>query len=367
MKLILALTFASATVFGEPDRKFAAPPEEDRWKFLLAVPGWMPALEGDVGINGLVSQVDLDPGDIIRHYDFALSLRAEASKGRFGIMGDVLYTSLSDGIGTNTVVKKIDLQVDQTIAELALRWRLIDSPRGFLDVVGGMRYVNLFQQIATQANAERIDQVSTELVDVVSDRLRNAVANLGLGELVADELATRIEGFDPERPSQLPSGPLAGRIDDRLRTRIQEILQAKRAELETRLQAVQATAGAARVRAQARLDELKEDISDQIANALNSKLATRLARTDDWWDPFIGFRARYNFNDRFYVTARGDVGGFGAGSDFSWEAEGALGFRLSQNVFAEAGYRALGMNYENNGLTYDVIMHGAQVTVGIAF
>jgi hypothetical protein len=99
----------------------------------------MPAMEGNTGINGLIAPVDLDPGDIIRHYDMAASFRGEASKGRFGIMGEFLYTSLSDGIGTKTVVKKIDLQVDQMMAELALRWRIIDNPRGSLDLYGGVR------------------------------------------------------------------------------------------------------------------------------------------------------------------------------------------------------------------------------------
>ena len=119
--------------------------------------------------------------------------------------------------------------------------------------------------------------------------------------------------------------------------------------------------------AQAELDELKEDISDDIAKEVESKLNARAARTDDWWDPFIGLRARYNFNDRFYVTAKGDIGGFGVGSEFTWQAEAALGFHLTQNVFTEVGYRAFGVDYENDGLTYDVVMHGAQVTLGIEF
>ena len=361
------LLFASLSLAGDAAKKTIVPPEDDRWKFLLAMPGWMPSLEGDTGINGLFSHVDLDPGDLIRHYDMVASLRAEASKGRFGIMGDLLYTSLSDGIGTKTVVKKIDLQVDQTIAELALRWRVIDSPRGSLDLYAGVRYTNLFQQVVTQANDQRIGEASTELVDAVSERLRSAVANLGLRDLVADRLRTRIEGFDPGRPGQVPIGPIGGRLAERLRARVLEIIAGRQDELRARVNAVQAAVGAARVQAQARLDDLKEDISDDIAKELESKLNARAARTDDWWDPFIGLRARYNFNDRFYATAKGDVGGFGVGSEFTWQAEAALGCKLTQRVFTEVGYRAFGVDYEDNGLTYDVVMHGAQITMGIEF
>ena len=366
LALALALLTASAALAGDA-KKAVIPPEEDRWKFLLAIPGWMPAMEGDTGINGLITPVDLDPGDIFRHYDMVATLRAEASKGRFGIMSEFLYTSLSDGVGTDTVVKKVDLQVDQTIAELALRWRIIDSPRGTLDLYGGVRYTNLFQQVVTQANAERIDEASTAMVDAVSERLRNAVADLDLRGLIADQLSTRIEGLDPEQPPQLPIGPLGGRLADLLRARIQEIIEEKRAELQARIQAVQAAAGAARVQAQARLAELKDDIGKDIADEMESKLNTRVARTDDWWDPFIGLRGRYNLNDRFYATVRGDIGGFGIGSDLTWQAEGALGCQLTPRIFAEAGYRALSIDYDKDGLLYDVILHGAQLTVGIEF
>jgi hypothetical protein len=368
-QLLLTLAFltASTALGGDGNKKTVTPPEEDRWKFLLAVPGWLPGLEGDTGINGLITSVDLDPGDIFRHYDMVGTLRGEVSQGRFGIMGEFLYTSLSDGVGTDTVVKKVDLQVDQVMAEVALRWRVIDSPRGSLDVYGGLRYTNLFQQAVTQANAQRIDERSTELVDTVSERLRNAVGNLGVGDLIGDKLGTPIEGFDPKRPAQLPSGPLNGRLGERLRERIQEIIAARQDELRARIDAVQAAIGAARVAAQARLDDLKEDISDDIAKEVESKLNARAARTDDWWDPFIGLRARYNFNERYYVTAKGEIGGFGVGSDLTWQAEAALGCQLTPRVFTEVGYRAFGVDYEKDGLTYDVIMHGAQLTLGITF
>jgi hypothetical protein len=363
---LLALS-ATATFAGDPGKKTVSPPEEDRWEFALSMPGWMPWLQGDTGVNGLVTHVDFDPGDLIRHYDMVASLRAEAGKGRFGITGDFLYTSLSDGVGTKTIVKKIDLQVDQTIGELALRWRLIDGPRGFLDVTGGVRYTNLFQQVVVQPDAELIGERSEELVDRVGEAVRTALEASELGELVAALVATSSPAFDPGQPSQLPIGPLGGRVGDRLRERIAGIVAAKQAELSAAVQAAQATAGAAKVAAQARVNQIKRDLSRRIAKEMQSSLDTRVARTDDWWDPFIGLRARYQFNDRFYLAAKGDVGGFGVGSEFSWQAEAALGCQLTDRIFAEVGYRALGMDYDDEGLVYDVILHGAQVTLGIEF
>jgi hypothetical protein len=36
-------------------------------------------------------------------------------------------------------------------------------------------------------------------------------------------------------------------------------------------------------------------------------------------------------------------------------------------ILAEAGYRALGVDYQEDNLTCDMINHGAQVTMGIEF
>ena len=50
-----------------------------------------------------------------------------------------------------------------------------------------------------------------------------------------------------------------------------------------------------------------------------------------------------------------------------WEAEAAFGAQLTRSIYAEAGYRALSFDYEKDGLTYDTITHGVQVTIGLDF
>ncbi len=86
----------------------------------------------------------------------------------------------------------------------------------------------------------------------------------------------------------------------------------------------------------------------------------------DWVDPVVGGRIRYNLAPGQDFMLRGDVGGFGAGSQFSWNALAAYSF-----VFAKRdgvtysgilGYRALSADYEQgSGRTkyvYDLVMHG---------
>ena len=95
----------------------------------------------------------------------------------------------------------------------------------------------------------------------------------------------------------------------------------------------------------------------------------------DWVDPVVGGRIRYNLAPGQDLMLRADVGGFGAGSQFSWNALAAYSF-----VFAKRdgvtysgilGYRALDVDYEQgSGRTkyvYDVLQHGPITGLTVAY
>ena len=48
-----------------------------------------------------------------------------------------------------------------------------------------------------------------------------------------------------------------------------------------------------------------------------------------------------------------------------WEVEGVIGINLTRSIFTEIGYRALAVDYDNDGLLFDTTMHGPQITTGI--
>ncbi len=86
----------------------------------------------------------------------------------------------------------------------------------------------------------------------------------------------------------------------------------------------------------------------------------------DWVDPFIGARVRYDVDKGQSLTMRGDIGGFGAGSDFTWQALAAYNWQMcltdTYEIDAYLGYRALSVDYSegsgNRKYEYDVIQHG---------
>lgn len=102
-----------------------------------------------------------------------------------------------------------------------------------------------------------------------------------------------------------------------------------------------------------------------------------IAKSGDvsWLDPLIGLRWRYRFAPDKELVVRGDVGGFGVGSDISWQAIAMFDWEFcrAQNVTWKAvlGYRALSVDYsQGSGKTlyeYDMVQHGPIFGISAAF
>jgi hypothetical protein len=87
----------------------------------------------------------------------------------------------------------------------------------------------------------------------------------------------------------------------------------------------------------------------------------------DWVDPVVGVSVHYDITDRWFINAIGDIGGFSVGSRLSAQGFLAVGYKWTQNISTSIGYRALYMDYRNNGFVYDETMHGVFVGLGIHF
>ncbi|MCA3573003.1 MAG: hypothetical protein IOC86_03740, partial [Aestuariivirga sp.] len=84
-----------------------------------------------------------------------------------------------------------------------------------------------------------------------------------------------------------------------------------------------------------------------------------------WVDPMVGAKMRINTSMPVYFTGWGMVGGFGVGSDFTWDVMGGVGYEWTEKFSTVVAYRALGVDYENDGFVYDVVQHG--VALGAVF
>lgn len=87
--------------------------------------------------------------------------------------------------------------------------------------------------------------------------------------------------------------------------------------------------------------------------------------TQDWWDPIVGANLGLPFGKGFSVNVRGDIGGFGVGSDFTWQAFPYFDWQFAKWGSLQAGYRWLDMDYESGSgssrFRYDMLTQGPQL------
>ena len=77
--------------------------------------------------------------------------------------------------------------------------------------------------------------------------------------------------------------------------------------------------------------------------------AGTLAEADgSFVDPIVGLRFRRYLSEKLWVNLRGDVGGFGVGSDFSWFVNAGAGYRVSRLISLDFGYRIWDFDFESD-------------------
>ena len=79
----------------------------------------------------------------------------------------------------------------------------------------------------------------------------------------------------------------------------------------------------------------------------------------------VGFKARIDTNSPVYFTGWGLIGGFGVGADLDWDAMGGIGYEWTDKFSTVLGYRAIGIDYDDDGFVYDVVQQG--VALGLVF
>jgi hypothetical protein len=88
-------------------------------------------------------------------------------------------------------------------------------------------------------------------------------------------------------------------------------------------------------------------------------------------DPVIGAIYTWPLSDDWTLNLRGDIGGFGVGSDFAWQGMATLRWQFSPRAALGVAYRYLDMDYEDgtgsNFFKYDMAMSGPAMGVIFTF
>jgi len=120
--------------------------------------------------------------------------------------------------------------------------------------------------------------------------------------------------------------------------------------------------------------DLSTDLKLTTRNPLTGAETTRTAGDDaSWLDPMVGLQYNAPFADDWRFNLRGDIGGFGIGSDLSYQLLANVRWQATETIGVVFGYRLIGFDYEDgrkgdrNYQHYDLTEQGPLVGMTISF
>jgi hypothetical protein len=99
----------------------------------------------------------------------------------------------------------------------------------------------------------------------------------------------------------------------------------------------------------------------------NTTTGAQVDGDEDWYDPFIGARYRRDLSKKWEFAGRFDFGGFGVGSDFTWNLVTAFGYRFSRKRAVILGWRILDQDFDEDNFRWDIQMSGPFVALRSQF
>jgi hypothetical protein len=102
-------------------------------------------------------------------------------------------------------------------------------------------------------------------------------------------------------------------------------------------------------------------------------LGRKFGRREEWVEPVVGGRLRWDLTDKLAAVVRGDFGGFdiGEGSNLSWNLAAGIDYKLKGNMSLKAGYRIFDLDYDrgsgNRKFGIDAQFRGPIVGLTILF
>lgn len=98
---------------------------------------------------------------------------------------------------------------------------------------------------------------------------------------------------------------------------------------------------------------------------------TPISADKSWFDPIVGAKFLVPLGKSFSLAGRGDIGGFGLGSELTWQLAGYLRYTASDSIALLLGYRYLYVDYEDGMgpgyFLFDVATQGPVAGITFSF
>ena len=118
-------------------------------------------------------------------------------------------------------------------------------------------------------------------------------------------------------------------------------------------------------------NKIDADVDIDVLGIIGPNYTLSGGLTEEWIDPTVVMRATWPLGDKWYLHARGNIGGFGVGSDLMWQIQADVGYRISDRWQASFGYRVIDIDYDQGSgsgrFIYDVQTFGPVLRLGYRF
>ena len=321
--------------------------------------------------------------------------------------------------------------IEMSVLDMALAYRVVEGDRGWVDLLVGARYIDISGKLDMQPNYAGVDGISRTVLDTVTQtvgaqvqqaagakagQIANELASV-VGDVGAaakqkiqsevqikatdtavlinqkiDQIMDQVASIPPRKLDQIKK-VIQSKLDSITEAQREALADAAQQKINAAANTINATVNTAKGKAQAIQQQILnavaekaaalqqtasakaqqaynkalQDLSTAITQGMTTLATANVEASRDWVDPYVGMRARLNLTQRFYLGARGDIGGFGVGSDLTWQLFGGAGVHLSKSIDLEAGYRYLTFDYNKDNLLLNVAFSGFIVGATVNF
>lgn len=135
----------------------ASEPASDEWAFTVTPYLWLPNINGTLKYQWPEDDSDADvgvgPADYFSHLDMLLMLGGEARKGKWSVYADLIFLdfnkadSYMKSFGSELIPASVNLGTQTSLTGeewlLVAGYALVEQPSTTLDLIGGVRYLNI--------------------------------------------------------------------------------------------------------------------------------------------------------------------------------------------------------------------------------
>lgn len=145
--------------------------DSDSWEFGASVYGWLPDISGSTTFpDGSGGDFTLPIDTILDNLKFTFQGAFDARKGNWGLVTDVIYMDLGNSKGNIRegsigdfeipvgATAKVSLDMTSWIWTTAGYYRMLDTPQHKVDILAGVRYLDIEQTLKLSLTGDIADQ-----------------------------------------------------------------------------------------------------------------------------------------------------------------------------------------------------------------